>query len=424
LGKNANGRDIIELFHHPLVAYEKEWYDAMLENRYIWVKKATGMGATEFFLRYMAWLCLRNDHYKGASMGIVTGPRIDIAIEEIARIPVMFRLCKYKPVQVGAKIWINGCKIQAYPSHTFDSARGIEKVRFWFVDEGDFFPPSQQLKCREIVERYEAKSHPFVIFNSTANLPGGLYEIMEKEPNSQYTKIFSLADKGIRDGIYTEYEIEESKKSTGYMREYMGVYGIGLGDIFGLQSIDDITEPYDLGNLGGARILNVDPAFGESEDASKFAWCGFEKRQDGIKYVVDAGEIGRASTEGMLDFIEKKFYEGKYTTLQVDSAFPGLIRDWQSGSEKTGRRKVNTFSVIFKDVLTQMTTHATSMVQNKEVRIHPKFSDLISQLKSVRYNDKGHPDKKKLSFDMGDTFLMGLHYWDTKTAIRKLKSKF
>jgi len=128
----------------------------------------------------------------------------------------------------------------------------------------------------------------------------------------------------------------------------------------------------------------------------------------------------------MLDFIAQKYQDGKYTTLQVDSAFPGLIRDWESGSVQTSRKHVNTYPVIFKDVLTQMTSHAVSLCQDKQVRIHPKFSDLISQLKSVRYNDKGHPDKKKsgLSFDQGDCFLMGLHYWDTKTVMRKLKSKF
>jgi len=31
----------------------------------LWVKKATGLGVTEFFLRFMAWLCLRNNDKKG-----------------------------------------------------------------------------------------------------------------------------------------------------------------------------------------------------------------------------------------------------------------------------------------------------------------------------------------------------------------------
>jgi hypothetical protein len=71
--------------------YEKILYDSILVNdccnslnhnhsfkhKHLWVKKATGLGVTEFFLRLMAWLCLRNDNYRNSQMCIVTGPNID-----------------------------------------------------------------------------------------------------------------------------------------------------------------------------------------------------------------------------------------------------------------------------------------------------------------------------------------------------------
>jgi len=75
-------------------------------------------------------------------------------------------------------------------------------------------------------------------------------------------------------------------------------------------------------------------------------------------------------------------------------------------------------------VLTEMTTNAMTQVQNKEVRIHPSFSSLLSQLKSIEFNDRGNPDKKKLTFDIGDSFLMGLFYWKAQTVVRRLKDKF
>jgi len=423
IGKKANGQEILELRQHGMKQYEREWFEALEKSRYLWIKKAAGMGATTFFLGYMVWLCLRNDDWQGASMGIVTGPRINIAVDEIKRIPQLFRDINYRPRVIGTSVTINGCRIEAYPSHTFDTARGLEKVRFFFVDEGDFFPKTQQLIVRGIVERYEAKTHPYVVFNSTANLPGGLYETMETESDSIYTRIHSLVDKGITDGIYTDYEIQEAKRSLSYPREYEGQYGIGIGNIFNYKLLDEITEQYGLEPQGGIRILNVDPAFGSSEDSSKFGYVGFEKRGD-IKYVVDAGEFSRASPEGMVDWIVSKFNDGKYTALQVDSAFPGLIRDWVSGSSKTNRKPINANGVVFKDVLTEMTTNAMTQVQNKEVRIHPTFSGLLSQLKSIEFNEKGHPDKKKLTFDMGDSFLMGLFYWKAQTVVRKLKDKF
>jgi hypothetical protein len=55
-----------------------------------WIKKATGLGVTEFILRYMAWLCLNDDSLKGSQMCIVTGPREDLAIELIKRMKGLF----------------------------------------------------------------------------------------------------------------------------------------------------------------------------------------------------------------------------------------------------------------------------------------------------------------------------------------------
>jgi hypothetical protein len=51
--------------------------------KHLWIKKATGLGATEFMLRFMAWLCVHNDDYQNSQMVIVTGPNIDLAIKLI-----------------------------------------------------------------------------------------------------------------------------------------------------------------------------------------------------------------------------------------------------------------------------------------------------------------------------------------------------
>jgi hypothetical protein len=43
------------------------------KHKHLWVKKATGLGVIEFMLRFMLWLCLRNDDNRGNQMCIVTG---------------------------------------------------------------------------------------------------------------------------------------------------------------------------------------------------------------------------------------------------------------------------------------------------------------------------------------------------------------
>jgi hypothetical protein len=34
-------------------------------DRHLWIKKATGLGVSEFMLRFMAWLCLKDDALSG-----------------------------------------------------------------------------------------------------------------------------------------------------------------------------------------------------------------------------------------------------------------------------------------------------------------------------------------------------------------------
>jgi hypothetical protein len=58
--------------------------------KHLWVKKATGLGVTEFMLRFMSWLCLCNDDYRNSQMVIVTGPNQELAIKLIKRMKTLF----------------------------------------------------------------------------------------------------------------------------------------------------------------------------------------------------------------------------------------------------------------------------------------------------------------------------------------------
>jgi hypothetical protein len=86
----------------PMFDYEKLLYNSLLKpeiynplhhifkHKHLWVKKATGLGVTELFLRFMAWLCLRNNDYRNSQMCIVTGPNQELAIKLIKRINIYF----------------------------------------------------------------------------------------------------------------------------------------------------------------------------------------------------------------------------------------------------------------------------------------------------------------------------------------------
>jgi hypothetical protein len=68
---------------YPLFDYEFQLFNALANHKYVWVKKASGLGITEFVLRFMGWLATRNDTYRNAQFPIVCGPNQDIAIKLI-----------------------------------------------------------------------------------------------------------------------------------------------------------------------------------------------------------------------------------------------------------------------------------------------------------------------------------------------------
>src|SRR6476646_1063114 len=70
----------------PIFDYEWEIYKYLRVYKNVWIKKARGLGITEFMLRYIVWLCVYDNRYKGKRAHIVTGPRIDISQEEVKRI--------------------------------------------------------------------------------------------------------------------------------------------------------------------------------------------------------------------------------------------------------------------------------------------------------------------------------------------------
>ena len=133
----------------PLYDYEDIIFDSLVTHggntissnkKHIWIKKATGLGISEFMLRFMAWLCLKDNSLSGSQMCIVTGPRIDLAIALIDRMKKLFAgnssnkgLTAFNTKET--VIDLNNIKIEAFPSHHLDAMRGLPNVSFILLDE-------------------------------------------------------------------------------------------------------------------------------------------------------------------------------------------------------------------------------------------------------------------------------------------------
>lgn len=390
--------------HTKIYQYEDDLIDSILRHRMVWVKKATGLGITEIVNRFIAWMCTRDDIFRDnqidVSVVIFTGTRTRLAVQIIERMKGLFPDYIFEERETIG--YFNGAKIESFPSSSTQTARGLSPF-IVFIDEGDFFEKNEQEEARTTAERYIIKTNPYIIFVSTPNLPGGLFETMEREEPSQYHKVFLPYTVGLRDGMYLPDEIEEGKKSPSFEREYNLQYGVGSGNIF--QGIDEIVEDYDLSTVPNDLCI-FDPAFG----SSNFGCMGMG-RKDNIIYIKEALELPRPS----LSFAIQKAIEmaSRYNLTLVDSAHPGIIKDLQD-------KGINAMPISFghqdenkQTMRSKMTTEAAQATREKRVRIHKIFTSLIAQLRAVSFDNKGGPDKTKLNFDLGDCYLMGINHLKT-----------
>jgi hypothetical protein len=227
------------------------------------VKKATGLGITEFFLRLMAWLCLKDNRLSGSPIVIVTGPNIDTSIKLIRRLKALFSPLNIYFADKETVLELNGVRIEEYPSHYIYSTRALENVSFIFLDEADFFPIGQQADARHVSERYIAKSDPYIVMISTPNAPGGLFESIEKEPEETciYKRVKLDYTVGLKK-IYTIEEIEKAKRSPSFEREYNLRYLGRIGNTFrpaDIQKATSIQYDPDYVNPMSARSCGIDP---------------------------------------------------------------------------------------------------------------------------------------------------------------------
>ncbi|HEY9386646.1 MAG TPA: hypothetical protein VIP70_06375 [Nitrososphaeraceae archaeon] len=325
-----------EKLEKPIFDYEKLLYDSLLildvsnplqhsfKHKHLWVKKATGLGVTEFFLRFMAWLCLRNDSYRNSQFCIVTGPNQDIAIKLIRRMKALFEPHNIIFDSKETVLELNGCRIEAYPSNHIDAFRALDNPKFILLDEADFFPKFQQEDIRHVSERYIAKSDPYIVMVSTPNSPLGLFEAIEKESEESciYKRLLMDYTYGLGK-IYTDKEIAKAKQSPSFEREYNLKYLGLIGNAFSQQSIDNsISADYnpDRINPNAKKSIGIDPGFG----SSKFAIV-VTQYVDGKIQIIYADEFDRPNFASMINTIwQLKQKCGYISNIYVDAANPEI----------------------------------------------------------------------------------------------------
>jgi hypothetical protein len=429
----------------PLYDYEQIIFDALIPEsvngrKHLWIKKATGLGVSEFMLRFMAWLCLKDNALSGSKMCIVTGPRIDLAIALIERMKALF---KDKALLAFATketvIELNNVKIEAFPSHHLDAMRGLQNVSFILLDEADFFPPGEQQDARDVSERYIAKSNPYIVMVSTPNAPDGLFERIEKEAEDicLYKRLFLDYTYGIGK-IYTAEEIEKAKQSSSFEREYNLKYLGKIGNVFHTKDIEAAMEKgkhYNPDNFNPyhsftSRSMGIDPAYGSSAFGIVVTqWM------DNHIHILYAEEYHRPDYAEMLSTVYSLMSKYDVNKLYIDGANPSFIRSLklQIGEnpdylEQLARYKtdglteeqaLNTMKIIpvnFNKESKPMLGHCKLVLEDGYLSIHPRFDKLITSLRTAVDAD-GTLDKESTSYnDIFDAFRLALKFYQFQEA--------
>ena len=119
-------------------------------------------------IRYISWLCLKDDSIHGSQIIIATGPRIETSIAIIDRMKHLFidsGLVNTFDTKATV-IELNNIRITAIPSDHLDTARGIPNVSIFYSDETAFYSNKEQENLRDVAERYIAKSNPQIVLIS------------------------------------------------------------------------------------------------------------------------------------------------------------------------------------------------------------------------------------------------------------------
>jgi hypothetical protein len=440
----------------PLYDYEQIIFDALVTKnsnvgsyssgrKHLWIKKATGLGVSEFMLRFMACLCLKDNALSGSQMCIVTGPRIDLAIALIDRMKKLFAVKGLTIFDTKETIIeLNNVKIEAFPSHHLDAMRGLPNVSFILLDEADFFPPGQQADARDVSERYIAKSNPYIVMVSTPNAPEGLFERIEKESEDAclYKRIFLDYTYGIGK-IYTAEEIEKAKQSPSFEREYNLKYLGKIGNVFHTKDIEAAIEKgrkYNPDNFNPyypftSRSMGIDPAYG----SSAFGIVVTQWTDDHIE-ILYAEEYHRPDYNEMLSVVFGLMTKYNVDKVYIDGANPAFIKSLklQIGEEADydkviaryrveglggdGTLDMKIVPVNFNKEHKAMLGHCKMILEDDrgKIAINPdKFDKLITALRTAVDND-GILNKEATSYnDIFDAFRLALkfyHYQDSSES--------
>lgn len=323
----------------PLFPYQKEIIDALDSpyHRLVAIAKARSIGASELCLRYMLWLCLRDDSMRNKNMAIVTGIREELSLELLRRFKNLLPNIEWNTKESLADS--NGCRITAYPSKRVKDLRGATDIKFILCDEADHYDASDSEQLLPILEALLPKSEPKIVLVSTPGPIGSLMYKLYREPDHKcrYLRLYIPFTKAVGT-MFTEEEIAKSKLQPNFDVEFALQWGSsGTGNVYSHESIERAIEigkqferlyqaPEVIDPIT-TKYIAVDEAFGYGESASASAVV-FAEVKDNYLHVIDAAQYRNISPDELIWKIKDlatRICDYNSTFILVDGSNAGFV---------------------------------------------------------------------------------------------------
>jgi hypothetical protein len=396
----------------PIFDYEIDMVNTIESHKNIWIKKASGIGATTIILRYLVWKILYNNDLDYKNIFVVSGTHLRHANEVKVKMEELFRK-RFPNMKLQSRftdLWIKNTNIRIFPSRNVKDLRGYTDVSYLFIDEADYFEPSVNNELLHAITRYEEKSHCTTVMCSTPNRPDGLFHSIEQDKDSKYHKIFLHYTVGL-DKIYDREEITKKMKEPEFPREYEGKYLGKIGNIFPPILVDATVNRYTELGLDkipvvhqALHICGIDPAFGSSNTAVVITE---HLKSPDIVRVIYAKEFKRPNPQDIIDLcydFHRKFYPN--IRFLIDGSNAGFVRQMKVifGEEPnydptdTSLETQEIVPISFSAEHKQLLSHLYIMINKGYLAIPEKFDKLIISLRTAQANEYTL-DKKQTSYD-------------------------
>jgi hypothetical protein len=421
---------------HPAYPWQEDIFADYFKKKQklYYIGKPPKIGATLTWLKIAIHEAIKNPDWANGQVAIVVGTggneaekMIDRAKEIMAYrdandIPIrdengnlITKLAIDEDYNNKKEFSINSVEFRAHPANNVDSIRSQPNMRLILVDEIGFFKMVEQQRVRDAFEHYIGGSDVIIVLITTAgHTPSGVGYDIETESPSIYKKYLYDYNIGLvvhpesMTSLYRKSDLDLIRDTPSWNRNYLRIWGHGSGNIFNSKIIDVISNrfydfPDNISDFDNA--LAIDPAYGQVRDkmSSKYAAVG-GWMENGIVHLRSWFELENPSDDEALTRVQREIDDIGYNNLVVDGHWTGIIKTFQ-------QRGIASYGINYAQELVNMTDESERAVTDLKVMIHPTFEEIKGQLKAIRRNEKGTPNKKLSRFDCGDCFLQLIHHF-------------